>query len=193
MTYVSKTSVDNEFVVQPILKFAAALPVDDPLRRYLKPGDPGQPSPETIASEFFADRLPLELDPRQVVGDWYAPLDKPLAAVPTWYPTGALLPRLGEVLRPGAEVLTLVAIDYVWVPLSVAGMHTYSHSAGLARQEHWQFAPRPSPDYPWPTVLLLELAGEVAPDAIVAEFGVGASRRARADKNAVLLRLRAPV
>ena len=189
MVAFSRKTHDSMFVVKPIRRVAADLPTADPLRGHLKKF----PADEAIAEQFFDKDLwrVLHVDDNQVDGDWFGPGQEPPSAEPTWYPTGALLPRIGERFKDGAVVLSLVAIDYVWFPLSVAGQHTYASSTGIARKEPWHFVPRHhGREFRWPTVFLAEFVGGISPSDVKTQFGAGAAFRARRDRNTLLYRVR---
>jgi hypothetical protein len=169
-----------------ILEIAAVLPPGDRLRRAVEALGGGRADRVArLEQAFNSDALPLALE-GQVSGYWIAPHASVPTEQPAWRPTGAVLPPEGSRLDAGATVLDLVPIDYVWFPLSEAGIHTYAHSAALASEEEgWRFVPCGSPDYPWPCVYSARLHGALPAQRVRELYGEQAAQRARGDFDAV--------
>lgn len=177
---------------EQIIDVLADLSPDDPLRAAVEgTGSDLNARVERVRRGLDEGTLVLGIQ-RQISGYWFAPHEEISATAPTYDPTGAVLPRLGETLGSGAISLDLIPIEFVWFPLSDAGAYTYRHSIGLLRGEKWRFVPRDTTGTPWPTVYAAELAARLAPSEVEPLYGVEAARRARPEYNAVQIRLWRP-
>jgi hypothetical protein len=165
-----------------IIEVVSDLPLQDRLRLVVDAGEEEDPLDklERIERRLAAGELPLDIT-RQVSGYWFALHEKTPGKLPTWLPTGALLPRTGHGLRDGGVLLVLVPIDYVWFPLSERGVYTYAHSSGLVRGEAWRFVPCDAQDTPWPTEYLARMAEPLAWEDVERLYGTEPARRARRD------------
>ncbi len=123
----------------------------------------------------------------QVDGYWLAPDEGVPPRRPAYRPTGALLPPTGAALGTGAVCLDLVSVSYRWVPLSEAGVFTYSHSQGLQRGERWRFVVWAATA---PTVFEVELGDPISYEDIKDRFGREAMSRSRPDRPTVTLKVR---
>jgi hypothetical protein len=176
----------EHFVAPKLREFAAQLDLDDPLRVRLLSQSP--PTDGEIASDFVSERLKTALaaDAGQAEGDWFGPNTDIQPSKPSWYPTGALLAPIGQQLGPGARVLALIALDYVWVPLSVGAVYTYDFTIGLSRGEVWRFVSRDAyPTKKW----VLQLDQPLSQAQVRAMYGDGAARRSLVDRDTVTLRI----
>lgn len=185
MRYVQRMSA-----AENILEIAAVLPPGDRLRRAVDAlGGAADDRIARLEQAISSDGRLLQLE-RQVSGYWIAPHAAVPSQQPAWSPTGAVLPREGARLDASAIVLDLVPIDYVWFPLSEAGLHTYGHSAGLASEEEgWRFVPCTSAEHPWPCVYSAKLHHLLPADRVKADYGEDAAQRARDDYDSVQLAL----
>lgn len=127
--------------------------------------------------------------PGQVLGVWIragSPLPDPHHA-----PTGSILPRVGGRLDvPVLSALDLVQVEDVWLPLSEAGLYTYSHSSGLQASEQWQFVTKPVQGL-GPLVFDAMIHEDLLErDQVTALYGGPAAERVRPDRRTVQLRLR---
>jgi len=123
--------------------------------------------------------------PGQVTGYWFGPREEIPPIVPG-APTGAVLPALGKMIDT-EPCLDLIRVNYLWLPLSIAGAYTYAHSIGLQAGEKWRFVPSGEN---WPTIFLGELLQPLAPDKIRPVYGTDADARARHDRSAIQICLR---
>lgn len=130
----------------------------------------------------------------QWCGYWLDPARTPPQVRPTYRPTGAVLPRIGESNRNDFVCLDLVLVEanegFIWLPLSEAGRYTYAHSLGLLQREPWRLVV-------WEgntrCVYDVEYAEPLFPTEIALRYGAEAQARARHDRPAVQLRLRRTV
>lgn len=126
--------------------------------------------------------------PGQLLGVWFRERDA--LPGPEHAPTGAILPRRDTKLD--ADVifsLDLVHVQDVWLPLSEAGVHTYSHSTGMLSGEPWCFVTKPT-EGSSPVVFDAKLAETLSPTAVAEGYGASAAERARPDYATVQLELR---
>lgn len=127
----------------------------------------------------------------QIFGYWYED-DRAIPPYPPQYrPTGAVLPRLGTTSLDEFFCLDLVLVQagprWVWLPLSESGIYTYVHSLGLFYGGTLCFVT-------WnehATVYDVEYADFLPPQSISSHYGKDVAARAREDRDAVQLRLRA--
>ena len=134
-------------------------------------------------------RLQPELE-RQVFGYWFGPGEE-IPASPVGWPTGAVLPTLGETIG-AAELICLDLVPVVhnyWLVLSELGRYTYRHTSGLLVGEEWRFVPVKDASGAWPVVFDAAYAESLRPSNIEKLYGFEASTRARLDVHAVRLRL----
>lgn len=124
----------------------------------------------------------------QTSGFWYSEASQVPAEMPRTFPTGALLRRRGQKTLDG-YCMDLVQVDYVWYPLSEAGVYSYGHSAALVQGHKQVFVPVHSDANRWPRLYRAQLAEYVKPSEIEKLFGAGAAERAREKYPSVQLRL----
>lgn len=129
-----------------------------------------------------------EVSDRQVTGHWFERGERIPDARPTYFPTIAVLPQLGRTLT-SAPCLFLIAVDWIWYPLSEVAIHTYSHASDLSSGRRGVFVPS---DAEWPTVYGARWGGLLDPEELAASYGPDAAKRARANTPLALIVLTAP-
>jgi len=131
---------------------------------------------------------------RMIEGVWVGPKQEPQRPDRC---TSAVLPRISAHPMNDAELLCLDLVqvptvqpadDWVWAVLSTAATTTYTHTIGLNQQEPWRFVT-------WALgqqrTYLVECDEPLPHDRIARLYGKTAAARARADRPAIQLRLRA--
>lgn len=127
--------------------------------------------------------------PNQITGFWYRSAAQVPPEMPSTLPTGAVLPQLGRSPWTGEDCLDMVQVDYVWYPLSEAGLYSYGHSADLTTGDGAVFVPVDSAATPWPTVFAARLGNRIGAQEVEARYGAHARERAREDYPSVQVQL----
>jgi len=120
-----------------------------------------------------------------IEGFWFDHRDDIKGERPTYSSTGAVFPEGGKPLEKDSICLDMVAIENTWLPLSEAGVYTYSHSMALANGREYFFAPFDT----WPRTYVAKLHGAIEQRDIVERFGPEVAALARQDRTSVLLKL----
>lgn len=174
--------------VEEFLRTAEAL--KGKIREVLLPPRPALPNAQQV-ERVLKHLVGFQREiPGQVTGFWFGSSGHQVpSSMPSYFPTGAVLPPYEKRLGSSAVCLDLVPVDYVWFPLSEAGAYSYDHSADLIRQEERLFVPCDSPSTPWPTVYVVRLERLIEATEIAKTYGRLAASLVRDGYRSIEVRL----